>query len=547
MTEHPGPGRQDGDEPSAVGPSRDGTGAPADDWDGDAEMAAFLADIEAGRARVPEPWEVEGPTATISLGDACDVDVSEIAALCGPDGLAGEPFTRDGRAGEMRPGPVLAALAEHAAENLEGLSDNQLLGLISAAQRLANRAGYLQLRGIAEFTRRRAAQLEASKARKDPRGCRDGEFAAEELAFELTTSANAASYRMELASALATRLPETFAALAAGAIDTGRANAVWYYTQFLSDEHAAQADEILAAAAPGLRHDQLARKAARLEMKLDPDGVRRRKEGARKEGQRVEARREGSGNMSFGGRELAVEDALGAKTRIDADAAALRNAGLEGSLRELRVLAYLDRINGRDPLERAVAARPAQEQTRCHDRPGSDEGGGLAPLPALINITVPAGTLLGSSSTPGEVGAWGLTDPGDTRRLVQAASAHPRSRWCVTVTGPDGTAAAHGCARGQHPWIPPPDDLAPHAPPHAGQLRELNVTHTPIDTGTCDHRNAENRYAPSRTLKHLVRARTATSPAPGCAAHACHCDQDHTIPYPHGPTDECNLAPRCKR
>src|SRR5262249_11425798 len=79
---------------------------------------------------------------------------------------------------------------------------------------------------------------------------------------------------------------------------------------------------------------------------------------------------------------------------------------------------------------------------------------GPAPLPALINLIIPAGTLLGWSDAPGQAGAWGLTDPGDTRAIVAAASRHPRTRWCVTVTGPDGAAVAHGCARGQHPWTP---------------------------------------------------------------------------------------------
>ena len=100
--------------------------------------------------------------------------------------------------------------------------------------------------------------------------------------------------------------------------------------------------------------------------------------------------------------------------------------------------------------------RGTREDDDHHDGPGAPPGP-PAPFPALINLTVPAGTAYGWSSAPGEAGGWGLTDPGDTRRLLQAASAHPRTRWCVTLLAPDGTAAAHGCARGPHPWIPPPD------------------------------------------------------------------------------------------
>ena len=144
----PGPG-PDGEQPPPGGPARDETagaaasaepdrpgareetaglppGVPADDWDGDAEMAAYIADLDAGRARIPEEWEIEGPAATISLGDAADVDLAELAAMVGPDGLGGEVFAQDRSADAMRPGPVLAALTEQAAGDLDRLTDNQV-------------------------------------------------------------------------------------------------------------------------------------------------------------------------------------------------------------------------------------------------------------------------------------------------------------------------------------------------------------------------------------------------------------------------------------
>src|SRR5215470_6734719 len=372
MTQQPVP------RPRPGGPARDGMpggpeagapGGPADDWDGDAEMAAFLADIEAGRARVPEPWEIEGPAASISLGDAADVDLAEVAAMAGPDGLGGDRFAQDGSADVMRPGPVLAALTEQAAGELGRLSDNQLLGAVSAARRLAARAEYLELAAVAEFTARRQEQLAAAVARKDPRGCRDGEFADAELAIELVVSTGAARDRMDLAADLAARLPDTFSGLAAGRIDAGRARTIWYYTRFLPDDLAAQADTILAAAAPGLRPDQLARKAAALEMKLDPEAVRRRKEDARLDDQRIETRREYSGNAALAGRELATADAMASKAHIDALAARLRGGGLEGSLRELRVLVFLDLTQGRDPLDRI-----ARRQDGDRDGEGYEDG-----------------------------------------------------------------------------------------------------------------------------------------------------------------------------
>jgi len=629
----PGPG-PDGEQPPPGDPTRDemlATPLPEDDWDGDAEMAAYIADLEAGRARIPEEWEIEGPAATISLGDAADVDPAQLAALLGPDGLGGEIFARDRTADAMRPGPLLAALTEQAAGNLDRLTDNQVLGAMSAARRLAARGAWLELAAVAEFTRRREAQFEDAKARGVPPGCRAGEFPDAELAMELVTSPQAAASTMGLAADLETRLPRTNAALAAGLIDEYRARLIWRPTRHLSDADAARADEILAPAAPGLRYDALARKAAAVAMKLDPEAFQRGKEKARAERQRVVAGREESGNAYLAGRELAIDDALASKAYIDALAVALRRGGLPGTLQQLRVLAFNDLTQGRHPLDRIAGPHPdvpdgqAAPDARhdspppggepdavsgdstdagdgdddaswdgCpdmpewqHERRGTTEDhdyhgpgappGPPAPFPALINFTVPAGTAFGWSSAPGEIGGWGLTDPDDTRRLLQAASRHPRTRLCVTLLAPDGTAAAHGCARGPHPWTPQPgiagnrdgpataittipgDATGPpgsttrpgpdalQAAALASFLRDLNITFTPIAKGSCDHRNAEDRYVPSRKLKHLVRARTATCPAPGCGAQACHNDLDHTVPHPDGPTDECNISPPCRR
>jgi hypothetical protein len=160
----PGSGH-DGEQPPPVVPARDETAGaaewvppgPPDDWDAGADMAALIADLDAGRVRVPEEWEIEGPAATVSLGDAADVDLAGVAGMLGPDGLGGQVFAQDRSAGVMRPGPVLAALTERAAGNLGRLSDEEVLGALAAARRLAARAAWLELRAVAEFTRRRDA------------------------------------------------------------------------------------------------------------------------------------------------------------------------------------------------------------------------------------------------------------------------------------------------------------------------------------------------------------------------------------------------------
>jgi hypothetical protein len=237
---------------------------------------------------------------------------------------------------------------------------------------------------------------------------------------------------------------------------------------------------------------------------------------------------------------------MASKAYIDAIAVKLRDSGLiPGTLGQLRALALTDLTQGRDPLDRIKTP--------------SGPAAAPVPLPALINLLVPAGTALGWGTAPAQAAGWGLLDAEETQAVLQAAARHPRTRWCFTLTAPDGTAIAHACAKGQHPWKP----LGPPGREHAqdpggtltrGQaaqladlLRGFGVTFEPIARDTCDHRHAEDRYVPSRRLRHLLRARNQTCTAPACNAQAVFSDLDHTVPYPAGPTDQCNLNPKCRR
>jgi hypothetical protein len=644
-----------GPAPGDVG----GGGLPDPGFGPDPEWDAYVAwrerEIAAGRGeKPPEPREIEGSAISLSLGDATDIDPAILAAICGPDGLGGDAlgpqFGQDAAADVLRPGPVLAALTEQACADLSRLTDNQLIGVLHAARRLGNRAHYLETRAIAEFARRREEELEAAKARGVRVRCRPGEFPGAELASELLISGLEAGRRIDIATDLASRLPRTLRGMSAGLIDAERAAIIAAYTGSLSAEDAARADETLAAAAPEVRAETLARRAAALEMKLDPEASRARKEKTRRAAQRVQVQLERSGNASVAGRELDIADAMASKANIHATALRLRRAGLAGSLDHLRAGVFNDLLQNRNPFDRLA---PAPEAPAAHDAPGeedapagdhppagnpapgadhapaddpappddpsardapipespsdgwdslddpiaddSEDAGGdasigawprsgdnpssdedfgyddesappsatggtaRAPTPAIINLLVHAGTLFGWDTTPSQAGGWGLLNPTETRDLVGAASMHPQTRWCMTVIGPDGTAVAHGCSPGRHPWSPAPPDAEASPPeslrdgPFARKaeqffdfVRALHLTVEPIAKGTCDHRHAEEHYTPSRKLQHLVRARSGTCTAPGCQAQAVHADLDHTTPYPEGPTDECNLGPKCR-
>ena len=300
------------------------------------------------------------------------------AVLCGPDGELRAAFGQGGAADTMRPGPVLAAVTELAAADFPGLSDDELTGVMHAARRLESRAFWLQAAAVAEFTRRRAGQLADARARNVPRGCRAGEYPDLELAAELLVSRRRALVLMDEATELATRLPRTFAAMAVGRIDRERGLAIADATLCLGDQDAARADEVLAAGAHEVRADTLARRAAALVMRLDPEAVRREREDARNARQRVEARREDSGNACLSGREMDTAEVMAARASIDAVAVRLRNAGAEGTLDALRSRVFLDLLQSRDPFDRlataaVTATAPAGGDGVRHRAPRADE------------------------------------------------------------------------------------------------------------------------------------------------------------------------------
>ena len=238
---------------------------------------------------------------------------------------AAATFGQGDEADVLPPGPPLAGLTEEAVMDLGGLSDDELIGVLQATRRQMAREQYKQVLVTAEFARRRQAAFEDAARRGVPVGCRPGGFPGEELTAEMVVTPAEAGHRIDDAIDLTTRLPRTLAGMAAGEIDLERAGWIALYTRSLSPADAAAADEILAGAAPDLRPDQVARRAAAIEMRLAPEAVKARRERVKRNEQRVEARREWSGNACLSGREMDTADVMASKAYLDAIAIRLRN------------------------------------------------------------------------------------------------------------------------------------------------------------------------------------------------------------------------------
>jgi hypothetical protein len=383
-----------------------------------------------------------------------------------PEQLTLTGFAQNGEADTMAAGPLLATVVHTVTgedgAGLAGCSDEQLMGIISAARRMEARSAWTLMAAVAEYAARHAGSRPAD------------EFAPVELGFELHLTPQSAAGQMHYSASVATRLPATFAALASGQIHPVHVRIIEDETRILSHEDAAKADKALAEAAIGKTFGELRSAAHKLVLKLDPEAVRKRKEAAKRE-THVRPFREGSGNAGMVARELPSDEVLASWQHVQQRALDLRAAGIPGSLRELRVRAYLDLLQERDcrdqlappvpasPVEPEEDAGPDGTGRNGQDDPADGNGlGGPGPGPhprpatgpslaALVTITVPWATLQGRSETPGEVDGFGVLDGDEARDVATAATRHSRTRWCVTAVNPDGTAAAHACLPGRHP------------------------------------------------------------------------------------------------
>ena len=269
----------------------------------------------------------------------------------------------------------------------------------------------------------------------------------------------------------------------------------------------------------------------------DPAAADRHREKAEKEA-RVEVWSEPSGTAALASRDLRPANVIAADKRIDALARQLKAAGIEGSLDQLRARAYVALLLGR-PMPGLLPPGSGPYAART-DAAGTDTVGAPTGLVAgAVNLTMPLSSFLGDSGEPGEVAGFGPVAAADGRALADRLVGERGSRWCLTLTGRDGRAVAHGCARA----------AARDGGEAAGRGWELTVTIRPVAVWRLPAR-ARIRWLPA--LPHA--AARDQSPAadlfvPRAGRRpAARCDQDHTVPYDQGGrTCECNLAPLCRR
>jgi hypothetical protein len=342
------------------------------------------------------------------------------------------------------------------AEFIEEQGESRLLAEMRETERQIAAGQAQQLRRLAQFAAMRPA--------KDNRSF--SEFAADEVAVALGWTRNQAAHRLHLAVAVTKRLPDTLDALEHGDLNLRQVEAIEDLTSPLPVETARQVEAAVLPKAARWNTSELRRAVRRVIARLDPEGVKDRAE-VRKQDRRVEF--------------IPMDDCMAA-------------------LRAYLPAADATRIYQKlDTYAKAVA--PGDDRTADQRRAdvfvdlmldaANGKNGGV-----LIQVTVPASTLMGLDEQSGELAGYGEITAEQVREIAARDAI-----WKRILTDP-----ASG-----------------------------NV----LDYG-------RKTYSPPAALADHVRARDRRCIFPGCMRAAKNCDIDHRIPYPEGPTSADNLACLCR-
>jgi len=280
-------------------------------------------------------------------------------------------FAAGGPLDTMEPGPVLAGFADDSVDaGLASLSDDELVGVLGAARRLASRAAGIELAAVAGLEARRAADARAMN------DWRQHEHVADEIAVALTLTCRAADKLLDLATGI-TRLPAVTAALAAGRIDLSKASVYHYELAALGDVPAAAIAAVTITDAAGLTTGQLRDVLHRAVLAHDPEAARKRREKAQKDA-RVECWPENRGTAALAGRDLPPADVLAADKHIDALARELKKAGTPGTLEQLRARVFLALLTSQ-PLYTLLPGNDGSDAQDTDPQGGAGHRAGLGP------------------------------------------------------------------------------------------------------------------------------------------------------------------------
>jgi Domain of unknown function (DUF222) len=355
--------------------------------------------------------------------------------------------------------------------DFDGLSSQGRIDALVAYERLSRHAQALLTRalGVLELERREVDDLSTA-------------FIETEVCVALNWSSFMAQNRLGVAGDLVSRFPETLDAVSRGEVCFEQARALSEWTAVLEDEQARAVQARVLPKMPDQTRASTRRALSRAVKAVDPEAAAKRHQ-AECERRRVQVipEEDGMATLALYAPAQTAAAMLAAVDRLARE----RTPGDERTLDQRRADTLAHLILSSAGVALSVTQNPGIQ------------------IPALVQITVGIGTLLGTDQEPAELRGYGPIDATQARALAFA----PGSVWRRLITAPDGVLV--------------------HADPHT--------------------------YRPTAAVDRFVRARDRHCAFPGCAQPAHRCDLDHVTPFRHdkpqagGLTEPGNLHALCRR
>ncbi|MEZ0384674.1 DUF222 domain-containing protein [Mycobacterium sp. pW045] len=391
-------------------------------------------------------------------------------------------------------------------EALADADDRALVAAITGWARVEAAAAARRLAAIGELVARRTSGDGFDRSRWS---CDNWDSAAAEVAAAEQISHGMASSQMYLASALRDRIPRVAALFLAGRISARLAAAIAWHTTLITDPGVLLlVDADLAELATSLGPLSVAKTAAAIDALIerhDPAAVRRTRDRARGREVVIDTGQTEGGITGLWGRLFAV------------DAAAL----------DQRLMQLAHTVCDDDP--RTLAQRRADA------------------LGALAAGAESLACACGRSDCP----AAGNADARATNVVVHViaeaaavdAAPDPQLSGEIELEPPDARPQPAATRRGA-----PSGRIIGGGSAPSGLLAELiagGAAVRPLRQPT--EAPAQPGYRPSAALAAFIRARDMTCRFPGCDRPATHCDIDHAVAFPFGPTHPGNLRCLCRK
>ncbi|WP_433658093.1 DUF222 domain-containing protein [Nocardia sp. CA-128927] len=316
--------------------------------------------------------------------------------------------------------------------DFQAMSDEGLIDALRTAHGASAAAQAAEVFAVRELYRRHRA----ASAEPGPGGVRAGEFAATEAAVALQVDEGSAAAMIDVGLALEDWLPRTRAEFAAGRVDLAKVRVIIDSTRAVDRGALSELEPRLLETAERTTPVRLRQAARRWAARLDPGGAQRRRE-RRQDDRDVRIRAMQDSMAVFDG----LLPAPGAQT------VAMR-------LREmsLQVCASDPRTMPQRRADALVALADGSGQLRCACGRGArcpKKDVAEAPRRPLIQIGIPADTLLGMQDAPAFLAGYGPIDAALARILAE----HARFQVIPERPEADDQVAAEQVARSAAPRL----------------------------------------------------------------------------------------------